>query len=317
HPSLYSDIFEDLGLKPPDVLLDAGSEDKIPALKNILSRGNYDAVVVYGDTNSTLWGARAAELSGIPIIHVEAGERSFNQEMPEENNRIITDRLSTIRFCVSDKSLINLEKEGLAHNSFVTGDIMKDLLMQKLSNPISRIINHPYYFASIHRNYTQQDHIKLLEIIHSMNDLEHPVIFSLHPSTRKILHKAGINIDNHTNIQFLEPVDYSASISYQFYSVAVLTDSGGIQREAYWMKKRCITLRKETEWTETLNGNWNQLVYDQPDLAKSLQFPLGTYDPELYGTGNACERISQIIKHKLKNGIDLCPNNHSTTHLHI
>lgn len=295
HPSLYADIFEDLGLKPPDVLLDTANEDKIPALKNILSGGNYDAVLVYGDTNSTLWGAMAANLSHIPLIHIEAGERSFNPEMPEENNRIQTDRLSTLRFCVSDKSLQNLEQEGLAENSFVTGDIMKDLLLQKISTPISNPENQPYYFASIHRNYTQKDLYKLNEILDAINRLNYRVIFSLHPSTSKILQLAGTDINQYSNIQFIKPINYTDSIAYQFHSIAVLTDSGGIQRESYWMKKRCITLRKETEWTETLNGNWNQLLYGNLNLGESLELPLGSHDPNLYGTGNACDLITKII----------------------
>lgn len=299
HPSLYADIFEDLGLKPPGIVLDALIQDRIPALKKILEDRNYDAVVVYGDTNSTLWGAKAAGLAGLPLIHVEAGERSFNHEMPEEHNRIQTDRLSKLRFCVSERSLSNLHKEGLSENSFVTGDIMKDLLLQKISNPLKNTRSFPYYFASIHRSYTQQDSIKLSELLEEINRLDSKVIFSLHPSTKKILDESGIGLSQFSNIEFIEPVNYSESIACQFHSVAVLTDSGGIQREAYWMKKRCITLRKETEWTETLNGNWNQLVYEQPDFSKSLHLPLGPHDPELYGTGNACSLITQIIKENI------------------
>lgn len=274
-------------------------EDRIPALKKILGDRNYDAVVVYGDTNSTLWGAKAANLAGLPLIHVEAGERSFNQEMPEENNRIQTDRLSKLRFCVSERSLANLHKEGLSDNSFVTGDIMKDLLLQKIYDPMNNSLSFPYYFASIHRSYTQQDSDKLSELLLGINNLDSRVIFSLHPSTRKTLDQSGISLDQYSNIEFIEPVNYSESITFQFHALAVLTDSGGIQREAYWMKKRCITLRKETEWTETLKGNWNQLVYEQPDFSKSLHLPLGPHDPELYGTGNACSLITQIIKENI------------------
>lgn len=299
HPSLYADIFADLGLEPPRVLLDAVIQDRIPALKNILTKGNYDAVLVYGDTNSTLWGAMAAELSGLSLIHIEAGERSFNPQMPEEENRIQTDRLSNLRFCVSERSLSNLEKEGLAENSFVTGDIMKDLLLQKISEPVNSLKSYPFYFASIHRNYTQQDLDKLYGLLQAMNNLDSRVIFSLHPSTKKILDQSSINYNRYPNIEFIEPVNYSDSISYQYHSLAVLTDSGGIQREAYWLKKRCITLRKETEWTETLNGNWNQLIYEQPNFSNALKLSLGSHDPELYGTGNASNLITQIIRDKL------------------
>jgi UDP-GlcNAc3NAcA epimerase len=299
HPSLYADIFEDLGLKPPEMLLDSLIQDRVPALKKILQDKNYDAVIVYGDTNSTLWGAKAAELAGLPLIHIEAGERSFNLDMPEENNRIQTDRLSKLRFCVSERSLSNLQNEGLFDNSFVTGDIMKDLLLQKISNPPGQIISFPYYFASIHRNYTQQDSNKLSELLEGINRLDSKVIFSLHPSTKKILDESGMRLSQFSNIEFIEPVNYSDSIAFQFHAMAVLTDSGGIQREAYWMKKRCITLRKETEWTETLNGNWNQLVYDQSDFTESLRLPLGLHNSALYGTGNACAVITQIIKENI------------------
>ncbi len=299
HPSLYADIFEDLGLEPPEVLLDSLIQDRIPALKKILEDRKYDAVIVYGDTNSTLWGAQAASLAKLPLIHIEAGERSFNEEMPEENNRIQTDKLSKLRFCVSEKSILNLHNEGLSDNSFVTGDIMKDLLIQKISNPLNNPHSFPYYFASIHRSYTQQDSLKLSELLQRINLLDCRVIFSLHPSTRKTLEQSGIGLSQFSNIEFIEPVNYSESIACQFHSIAVLTDSGGIQREAYWMKKRCITLRKETEWTETLKGNWNQLVYEQPDFTKSLHLSLGPHDSELYGTGNACSLITQIIKENI------------------
>lgn len=299
HPSMYAGIFEDLGLQPPDVLLDSLIHDRIPALKKILNDRNYDGVLVYGDTNSTLWGAEAAKLCELPLIHIEAGERSFNQEMPEEHNRIRTDQLSNLRFCVSEKSLENLEKEGLAENSFITGDIMKDLLLQKITKTVNAPLSVPYYFASIHRNYTQQDRDKLFELLKQINQLDSRVIFSLHPSTRKILDQSEFVISQFSNIEFIEPVNYSESIAYQYHSLAVFTDSGGIQREAYWMKKRCITLRKETEWTETLKGNWNQLVYEHPDFTIALHLPLGAHNEELYGTGNACSLITQIIKENI------------------
>lgn len=297
--SLYQNIFSDLKLSPPDKEFSGNNDLVIKELQHYIQKEDFDAVIVYGDTNSTLWGAKAASIAGIPLIHIEAGERSFNPGMPEEYNRIETDRLSNIRCCVSPKSITQLEQEGLLQDNFLTGDIMKDLLLKNLPTLKKPEIEVPFYFASLHRNYTREDGDSFRNILQSLDELDHLVVFSLHPSTRISMNDLGILTSDYKNILFIDPVNYTNSLGYQFFSQAVLTDSGGIQREAYWMKKRCVTLRKETEWTETLEGNWNSLYYGVTDLGELLKKPLGPWNSQLYGQGKACQLISDIITRKL------------------
>ncbi len=298
-PSLYQDILSDLAVPSPGFEFSGDTGKIVDELSDLFRKEDYNAIIVYGDTNSTLWGAKAAKQSGIPLIHIEAGERSFNPDMPEEFNRVETDRLSAIRFCVSSKAMQQLEKEGLQDNNYLSGDIMKDLLYAHLAGLLEPLIAVPYYFASLHRNYTREDRLKLEELLGSLNKLEYKTVFSVHPSTRQSMKNAEIRFDSYANIHFIDPVNYKQSLSFQKFSEAVLTDSGGIQREAYWLKKKCITLRKETEWTETLEGNWNSLYYGEGDLYSLLHEEPVNWNPRLYGNGHASEIITEKISQLL------------------
>lgn len=294
-PSLYKNILSDLSIPYPDVEYSGNADHVVAELSRTLSQEKYDAVLVYGDTNSTLWGAKAAEISSIPLIHIEAGERSYNPQMPEETNRKETDRLAGLRFCVSSKAMDQLEKEGLDSKNFLSGDIMKDLLYIHHPKIIHAPVKGRYYFASMHRNYTRDDKQKMEEILSSLNKLPYKTVFSLHPSTRISMKNAEINLYSYPNIHFINPVNYTDSLAFQKFAEAVLTDSGGIQREAYWLKKKCITLRKETEWTETLPENWNTLYYGDGDLSSLLKLEPGYWNSELYGNGQASQFISDKI----------------------
>lgn len=307
-PALFQSLIIDLQLLPPTVInslpLIIESREKrlqilVDNLKSSIAQLKPDLVLVFGDTDSTLAGAIAATSTGVPIVHIEAGERSFNQDMPEENNRVLTDQMSHIKFSVSRQSLENLQKEGIASNSFLTGDVMKDLLLVTAPKINEAPYSFEYYYASLHRNYTQADKPKLASLLDNMNELGLPVIFSLHPSTRKWLEKWDIDLTALSNIRFIEPVTYTRSIQLQKFSKAILTDSGGIQKEAYWLKKTCITLRKETEWLSTLEEGWNKLCYDGSHVGELLLTPPGKHDPCLYGDGYSSETICKILRDDL------------------
>jgi UDP-GlcNAc3NAcA epimerase len=307
-PALFQSLIIDLELTPPTItnslpLIIESREERLQMLvdnlKSSIVQLDPDLVIVFGDTDSTLAGALAASTTGVPFVHIEAGERSFNQDMPEERNRVLTDQMAQIKFCVSSQSLENLQKEGIAGNSFLTGDVMKDLLLLTAPKINEAPYSFDYYYASLHRNYTQADKSKLASLLDYMNGLGFPVIFSLHPSTRRWMEKWNIDLTVLSNIRFIEPVTYTRSIQLQKFSKAILTDSGGIQKEAYWLKKTCITLRKETEWLSTLAEGWNKLCYEGTLLSELIQKSPGKHDPHLYGDGYSSERICKILRDDL------------------
>jgi UDP-GlcNAc3NAcA epimerase len=260
-----------------------------------------DVVLVYGDTDTTLAGALAANKLQLPLVHVEAGERSYNRAMPEEHNRVLTDAVSDILFCASEVAQENLYKEANRGKIIYSGDLMKDLLIQSAQLFQTPILDEPYIFCTIHRNYTNQNEAKLRELLAALSAMPYKIIFPLHPATQASIKKIEATETGLSNIRFLAPVSYAESIRYQKFAEAVITDSGGIQKEAYWLKRRCITIRKETEWVNTLEGHWNQLVYD--DLSKLpvlMNTPLVMYDTALYGDGHAATNITNHLIHLIK-----------------
>jgi UDP-GlcNAc3NAcA epimerase len=306
---LSGDIIKDLKLPTPQVLSVAfkNTNDRIAAIQKKLiiefTKINANVVIVYGDTDSTMAAAVAAKKCNCLLVHIEAGERSYNIEMPEEINRIETDKLANLLFCVSKKSIENLTKEKINTNAFFVGDLMKDLLLKTTKKLVNPLVDYPYYFATIHRNYTQNNKTKLEEILSALNNLPNYVIFSLHPSTQKKMEEFKINLVKFKNIHFITAPPYTASIQYQKFSMAIITDSGGMQKEAYWLKKKCITIRKETEWTETLLHNWNTLVYDNLKTAipAALNLIPIKHNKKLYGDGKAATLIKKNIQDYIKN----------------
>lgn len=266
-------------------------------IEEILVREKPDAMLVYGDTNSTIAGALAAAKLNIPVIHVEAGLRSHNRSMPEEINRVMTDHISSLLFCSSDVGVTNLAKEGIKDGVHECGDLMKDALFI-LHDSLQQIQPSPYLFATFHRPYNTDDFSRMKTIIEELNALGTKVIFPVHPRTRKILQSNGLDFAAYSNISFIEPVGYIDSLQYQRFSECVITDSGGIQKEAYWLKRKCITVRSETEWVETLQGNWNILVFDQlSDLKTALHTEPDQqrYYKTLYGDGLSAKSITDAI----------------------
>ena len=294
-------FFEELGLEEPQHRLDLRTADPEwmePALAETLFAEDPDFVLVYGDTNSTLAGARAAVEAGIPLVHVEAGLRSGDLEMPEERTRIEVDRIATILFCPDERSASTLEQEGVRGETHVVGDVMADAA--KRFAPIARkhfpIAFEPksYVVATVHReaNVFQP---RLGRIIGGLNKIRMPVLFPAHPRTRFQIRREKIRVV--PRIQMLDPLGYLELASLASQAHAVVTDSGGLQKEAYWYGVPCVTLRPSTEWVDTVEAGGNVLVDDDPDAiaeaANSAAMP--KKHPTLYGNGHAAERIAKVL----------------------
>ncbi len=267
-----------------------------------------DFVMVYGDTNSTIAGALAAKKMGIGVIHIEAGLRSFNMNMPEEINRILADRISDVLFCPTDNAIQNLKNEGIVDGSvkvIQNGDVMQDaaIFYSKKSELKSTVIKHlklsgkNFVLATIHRQENTDTKDKLLTIISSFNYVskEMDVVVPMHPRTRKIIEREQIEV----NFTMIDPVGYFDMIELLKHCKLVMTDSGGLQKEAYFFNKYCITLREETEWVELIQNNYNTLVgTDYEKIVDSfhkyakLEF---SKTSELYGGGKASEIIRKSL----------------------
>jgi UDP-GlcNAc3NAcA epimerase len=298
-------FFNELNMPKPDFMFDIGGSKPqgeqtgimMTEIERVCIQEKPDALLVYGDTNSTLAGALVAAKMHIPQIHIEAGLRSYNRDMPEEINRIVADEFAHLLFCPTDNAISNLKKEGIDHNRiFRCGDVMCDMV--KLIEPkTKRLVAESYYFVTIHRPYNTDDNARLQAILEILNRLDKKVVFSIHPRTVSRLTQFGLSTQSFSNILFIPPQSYSDSISYQKYSECVITDSGGIQKEAYILEKQCITLRSETEWTETLQNGWNTLVFEDLNQIESILNRKPTnYIDGIYGHGHAAQEIVQIIE---------------------
>ena len=298
-------FFDELEIPRPDYNLEVGSgmhgaqtAAMLEKIEQILVKEKPDWVLVYGDTNSTIAGSLAATKMHIKIAHVEAGLRSFNKLMPEEINRIVTDRISDLLLVPSQNAMELLAKENLSDNAIFTGDVMFDsiLFYQKMAEEkfsLKNITNEKeYYLATVHRAENTDDRLRLQNIFTAFSEMDKPVILPLHPRTKSKLD--GIKFND--NIKIINPVSYLEMILLLKNCSKVLTDSGGLQKEAYFMKKPCITLRDETEWIETLNGNWNFIVGTDPELILE-KVKVNNFDEqkEYYGNGNAGNNIVDAL----------------------
>ncbi|MEN6623377.1 MAG: UDP-N-acetylglucosamine 2-epimerase (non-hydrolyzing) [Smithella sp.] len=272
--------------------------------KEIVSR-KPDWVLVYGDTNSTLAGALAAAKLHIPVAHVEAGLRSFNKRMPEEINRILTDHVSSLLFCPTHAAITNLGNEGITQGVHHVGDVMYDatLIFGEIAGRESVILRDlnlksgEYYLATIHRAENTDDPGRLQSIIKAFKALEEPVILPLHPRTKKILQGISSSLlPPYASLRIIEPVSYLDMVQLEKKAKCILTDSGGVQKEAYFHGVPCITLREETEWVETVNAGWNQVVGTNTEkiIAAVGKAHVGTTISE-YGQGKAAEDILNIV----------------------
>ena len=272
------------------------------ALGPLLAQERPDAVLVYGDTNSTLAGGLAAAQARVPVAHVEAGMRSFDRAMPEELNRVLTDHLSDLLLCPSATAVANLEREHAAGRIELVGDVKVDVAL--LFQPRARQDDEPlrsarvrpgeYVLVTAHRAGNVDDLARLLQLVELLLALPCDVVLPLHPRTRARLQDAGllVRLVSAEHLKLLPPVGYLAFTALLCRARAVLTDSGGVQKEAYLAGVACVTLRDTTEWVETVDAGWNVLVDLDTDAAlAALRRPMPEARPELYGDGRAGERV--------------------------
>jgi UDP-N-acetylglucosamine 2-epimerase len=307
-----SDVFfEELGIPDPDYHLGIGSGPHgsqtgamLAALETVLDKESPDAVVVYGDTNSTLAAALAAAKLDIPVAHVEAGLRSFKRAMPEEINRVVTDHLSTWLFTPSSVGADHLRREGITAGVHVVGDIMVDAMelhrerAEGRSGVLARFAVAPgeYYAATVHRAENTDDPQRLRGILAALGRLDLPVLLPLHPRTRKRVDELGLDIAD--NVRVLEPLGYLDMIVVLARARCLLTDSGGMQKEAYYLGVPCVTMRDETEWVETVEVGWNVLAgADTERIVTAVRTQSGQRPPRptLYGDGRTADRIVDIL----------------------
>ncbi len=307
-----SDIFfDELGIPAPDYNLGIGSGSHgaqtgamLTAIEEVLLAENPDRLLVYGDTNSTIAGALAAAKLHIPVAHVEAGLRSFNRRMPEEINRVLTDHISDLLLCPSQTAVDNLAAEGITAGVHLVGDVMFDALMYavKRAETESHILEtlnlqpKHYLLATVHRAENTDDPAKLRSIFGAFEAVNETIVLPLHPRTAKMLKKFGIKPKTE-HLKLIEPVGYLDMAALTQSARMVITDSGGLQKEAYWLNVPCITLRHDTEWPETVDAGWNVLVgADGARIVDSVRgFALPAKHPSLYGDGSAGEKVVAVV----------------------
>jgi UDP-N-acetylglucosamine 2-epimerase (non-hydrolysing)/UDP-GlcNAc3NAcA epimerase len=312
-------FFEELGVPPPDHELMAGSGSHaemtgaiMTALEPLVADVGPDALLVYGDTNSTLAGALVAAKAEVPLAHVEAGMRSFNRAMPEEINRVVADALSVLSLCPTEVAVRNLRNEGLGETAVLVGDVMADVALifgpiaEQRSDALERLglERRGYFVATAHRA-GNVDHpanlASLLDVLAAAGERA-PVVFAVHPRTRARLEAGGLleGLEGR-GIRAVDPLGYLDITKLVRNARAVLTDSGGLQKEAFLASVPCVTMREETEWVETVETGWNRLVGLDPDAARTaieeLPFAGERTSPaaELYGNGEAGERVASAI----------------------
>ncbi len=302
-------FFRELGLPEPDrfLAISGGSNTSqtarmLAALEPVLTELAPDCVLVYGDTNSTLAGALSAAQGGVPVAHVEAGMRSFDRTMPEELNRVVTDHLSQLLLCSSEVAVANLAREGVDGTVRDVGDVMVDValgLQPRARERMDLVAAHgvtpgQYVLVTAHRSGNVDDPRRLAALVALLESLPVAAVFPVHPRTRARLQAAGLfeALAAHPGLRLTEPLGPLELTALLCHARAALTDSGGLQKEAYLAGVPCLTLRSNTEWTETVHTGWNVLVdLDAEAVAAALRRPLPAQRPPLYGDGHAAQRI--------------------------
>ena len=316
--NLSNIFFEELNIPRPDINLEVGSGSHAEqtsaimiGIEKYLQKEKPDLVLIYGDTNSTLAGSIAASKLNIKTAHVEAGLRSYNSQMPEEINRIVADKISDLLLCPTKRAIENLKSEGISKNIFNTGDVMYDAalhfapLAEKNSAILDKlsIISQEYILLTLHRAENTNSYENLNNIVTAIINTDMLIVAPLHPRTinylkqYQLLHK----LEQAENIKIIEPVSFLDMIQLEKNAYKILTDSGGVQKEAYFYKVPCITLRQETEWVETVDDGWNCLVGANSHniLANIKNFSPDSLQKKHYGDGNASENILKILNTSL------------------
>ncbi|MEV0977925.1 UDP-N-acetylglucosamine 2-epimerase (non-hydrolyzing) [Streptomyces sp. NPDC049915] len=315
-----SDVFfHGLSIPEPDVHLGVGSGTHgvqtgttLAALDPVIAAARPDWVLVYGDTNSTLAGALSAAKQHVPVAHLEAGLRSFNRRMPEEHNRVLTDHAADLLLAPTEEAVRHLTAEGLADRAVLTGDVMVDVCLRLRDKvlrgeatapalPASRNARKPYLFATLHRAENTDDPDRLAALVDALTGLPVPVVLAAHPRLLARAASFGIKLD-HGLLHISRPLPYAELIATVLDSRGVITDSGGLQKEAYLLERVCTTLRTETEWPETLRGGWNALVPDPRELGSQAwsdtvlrPAPKSSRDMP-YGDGKAAVRVVRALE---------------------
>ncbi|MCI0405746.1 MAG: UDP-N-acetylglucosamine 2-epimerase (non-hydrolyzing) [candidate division Zixibacteria bacterium] len=307
-------FFDQLKLPKPDFFLGVGSDTNarqaakmVAALDELLPKLKPDLVLVYGDTNSTLAGALASAYNKIPFAHVEAGPRSYQMEMPEEINRVTADHLAAYLFCPTPQKVKLLKSERVRGKAVHTGDVMLDVTLKFL--PLARqngigaklgVSPGEYAYLTLHRAENVDTPSRLAKAVRILESLKGPIVFPVHPRTRKRLEEFGLlsRVQKLKNLRFIEPVGYLQSLALLDGARLCLTDSGGLQREAFFLSRPCLILRPKTEWTELLRGNCSRLV--DLEVSKVKRFSSARpgkkkYPLKLFGGGRAAEKIARFI----------------------
>jgi UDP-N-acetylglucosamine 2-epimerase len=306
--AMSGQFFRELGVPAPDIELGVGSGSHaqqtagmLTGIERAIADTRPDLLLIYGDTNSTLAGALAAAKAQVPVAHVEAGLRSHNRRMPEEINRVVSDRLSTLLFCPGDAAAANLRAEGITGGVHVIGDVMADVL-ERVRRTVDPHLGErhgvapgQYYLLTVHRADNTDDPQRLAAILDGVGSLPAPVLFPMHPRVKAALATHQLRLP--ANVRGRDPLGYAAMIGLALEARAVLTDSGGLQKEAYWLGVPCVTLRDETEWVETVAHGWNVLTGADPAriCAAATAPARPAARPTLYGDGRAAEKIVSLL----------------------
>lgn len=308
--NMSENFFTDLNIPEPAFNLEVGSGSHAVQTARIMTEFEIvvkkirpSAVIVFGDTNSTVAGGLVSAKLHIPLVHVEAGLRSWNREMPEEHNRIVTDHLSDLCLAPSRTAIKNLKKEGLKKRSVWSGDIMFDALLYNRERALESnysLPDEPYHLLTLHRPSNVDDPNILQRILDAVASLNRKIVFPVHPRTAKVIQDAQLKLDE-SIFDLREPAGYLGLIKLLNGAEKVLTDSGGLQKEAFYMKKRTVVLREQTEWQEIISSGWSRLAGNDPEKIKIFggekNFPVrNIFAP--YGNGKSAEIIYQEIKRR-------------------
>jgi UDP-N-acetylglucosamine 2-epimerase len=307
-------FFDDLGLPAPDYNLEVGSGAHgqqtatiLAKIEEVLLLEKPDCVIVRGDTNSTIAGALAAVKLQIPLAHIEAGERSYDRSMPEEINRLVTDRISNLHFCASQSAVRRLMQEGIEDSVHWVGDVMYDALLQHL--PLARakssileqvgLSAKGYSLVTIHRAANTDSPEKLGAIVGALNQLDETIVFPAHPRTKAAIERYQLELGDH--VRLIAPVGYFDMMILEENARLIATDSGGVQREAYFLGIPCLTLRDTTEWGETVEVGWNRLVgADAHEILDAwFTFAPPEQHPPIFGNGSAAQQLVTILERTL------------------
>jgi UDP-GlcNAc3NAcA epimerase len=318
HRDMSDIFFDELGLRPPSLNLNVGSASHaeqtaamLVGIERALLEQKPDWILVYGDTNSTLAGAVAAAKVNVPVAHVEAGLRSFNRRMPEEINRLVADTLSSLLLVPTEAARNNLRHEGVPEDRIVwTGDVMLDVALMFHDQALARslvlerlgLTERNYVLATVHRAENTDDPVRLRTILSSLQAVakELPVVLPVHPRARKMIEQGGFDT---AGIRLTEPVGFLDMLRLEMSAAVIATDSGGVQKEAFFHRVPCVTLREETEWVESVELGWNRLCppHDAAEMTRAVLAARGTSGrpAEPYGDGHAAERIVRALRERL------------------